>query len=154
MMRSSYLEDDVILLLKDITGMVEPQSTQERERLIQSGRHYCEMLPIEYVPTEKYMEVYAEALRNYSKPVALAVGRLCDKIVEKKGRNIVLVSLARAGIPIGILIKRYMKFRYDIEVSHYSISIIRGKGIDGNAIKYLLERYPAESLLFLDGWIG
>ncbi len=154
MMRSSYSEDDVILLLKDITGMVEPQSTQERERLIQSGKHYCEMLPIEYVPTEKYMEVYAEALRNYAKPVALAVGRLCDKIIEKKGRNIVLVSLARAGIPVGILIKRYMKFKYDINVRHYSISIIRGRGIDKNAMKYLLERYPAEGLLFVDGWIG
>ena len=45
-MRSSYSEDDVILLLKDITGMVEPQGTEERERQIQSGRHYSEMLPI------------------------------------------------------------------------------------------------------------
>lgn len=36
-MRSSYLAEDVVLLLKDITGMVSPQPTQERERLIQSG---------------------------------------------------------------------------------------------------------------------
>jgi len=50
-LRSSYSEEDVILLLKDITGMVQPQTTNERERLIQSGRHYCEMLPVEYVPT-------------------------------------------------------------------------------------------------------
>ena len=57
-MRSSYKEDDVTMLLKDITGLVEPQPTEERERLIQSGRHYSEMLPIEYVPTQKYMEVY------------------------------------------------------------------------------------------------
>ena len=57
-MRSSYLAEDVVLLLKDITGMVSPQPTQERERLIQSGRHYSEMLPVEYVPTEKYMAVY------------------------------------------------------------------------------------------------
>ena len=35
-MRSSYKEEDVILLLKDITGMVEPQPTEERERLIES----------------------------------------------------------------------------------------------------------------------
>ena len=48
-MRSTYSEEDVILLLKDITGLVEPQGTQERELLIQSGKHYCEMLPIEYV---------------------------------------------------------------------------------------------------------
>ena len=42
-MKSSYKENDVILLLKDITGMVEPQPTEERERLIQSGKHYCEI---------------------------------------------------------------------------------------------------------------
>lgn len=59
-LRSSYKKDDVILLLKDITGLVEPQPTKERERLIQSGKHYSEMLPIEYVPTEKYMETYYE----------------------------------------------------------------------------------------------
>ena len=53
-MRSSYSKEDVILLLKDITGLVQPQPTEERERLIQAGRHYCEMLPIEYVPSEKY----------------------------------------------------------------------------------------------------
>lgn len=35
-MRSSYLKDDVTILLKDITGMVKPQPTQEREKLIQS----------------------------------------------------------------------------------------------------------------------
>ena len=83
-MKSSYSEDDVVLLLKDITGMVEPQPTAEREKLIQEGRHYSEMLPIEYVPTEKYMEVYRDALEKYSKPVALAVGKLADKIIKNR----------------------------------------------------------------------
>ncbi|MDE6233745.1 MAG: cysteine protease StiP family protein [Lachnospiraceae bacterium] len=153
-MRSSYKESDVVLLLKDITGLVEPQSTEVRERLIQSGRHYCEMLPIEYVPTEKYMEAYREALWAYSKPTALAIGKLADKVISKKGENVVLVSLARAGIPIGILLKRYIKKKYNLEVMHYSISIIRGKGIDENAMKYLLSRHKAEELQFVDGWIG
>ena len=31
-MRSSYSEEDVILLLKDITGMVEPQPAKVREK--------------------------------------------------------------------------------------------------------------------------
>ena len=44
-MRSSYKSGDVTMLLKDITGLVNPQPTEERERLIQSGRHYSEMLP-------------------------------------------------------------------------------------------------------------
>jgi len=153
-LRSSYREEDVILLLKDITGMVEPLPTQERERLIQSGRHYSEMLPVEYVPTKQYMQVYEEALKTYAKPVAEAVGILSDKIIEKKGKESVLVSLARAGIPIGILIKRYIKYKYKITVPHYSISIIRGRGIDDNAMKYLLNHYEASQLLFVDGWIG
>ena len=53
-MESSYNKNDVTILLKDITGLVKPQPTEERERLIQSGKHYCEMLPIEYVPSERY----------------------------------------------------------------------------------------------------
>ena len=81
-MRSSYSEEDVILLLKDITGLVEPQPAKVREKLIQSGKHYSEMLPVEYVPTDQYMQVYHNALKHYAKPVANAVGMLADKIIE------------------------------------------------------------------------
>lgn len=153
-MRSSYRKEDVTLLLKDITGLVKPQPTEERERLIQSGKHYSEMLPIEYVPTQKYMEVYREVLEKYARPTAQAVGRLSDKIIQSKGRDVVLVSLARAGIPIGILVKHFIERKYRVDVPHYSISIIKGRGIDNNAMKYLLERYQPGQLLFLDGWIG
>lgn len=153
-MRSSYNQEDVVLLLKDITGLVVPQPTKERERLIQAGKHYSEMLPIEYVPSKQYMQAYRAGLEQYAKTVADAVGILSDKIMKKKGKEVVLVSLARAGIPIGILVKRYIRFKYQVDVKHYSISIIRGRGIDDNAMQYLLHRYEAEHLLFLDGWIG
>ncbi|MGL5438000.1 MAG: cysteine protease StiP family protein [Lachnospiraceae bacterium] len=153
-MKSSYSAEDVCLLLKDITGIVIPQSTEERERLIQSGKHYCEMLPIEYVPTPNYMEAYQDALQNYSEITAAAIGRLADKVIRAKGQEVVLVSLARAGIPIGILLKRYIKWKYGISVMHYSISIIRGRGIDDNAMKYILNRHSADQILFVDGWIG
>lgn len=153
-MRSSYKEEDVVLLLKDITGMIEPQSTEERERLIQSGKHYCEMLPLEYVPTQKYMDAYNQSLAAFSKPVANAVACLSQKIIERKGKDVALVSLARAGIPIGILIKHYIAWKYKIDVSHYSISIIRGRGIDRNAMRYILERHSPAQILFVDGWIG
>lgn len=153
-MRSSYREEDVRLLLKDITGLVEPQPAWEREKLIQSGRHYCEMLPVEYVPTEKYMQAYEEALEIFAAPVAQAVGKLAGKIMEKKGPGTVLVSLARAGIPAGILLKRYLKQNAGTSLPHYAVSIIRGRGIDRNAMKYLLERYEPRQLLFVDGWVG
>lgn len=153
-MRTSYSEKDVVLLLKDVTGLVKPQPAKERERLIQAGRHYCEMLPMEYIPTKEYMDTYEDALENYGGPTARAVGCVSCKIMEEKGRDVVLVSLARAGIPVGILIKRYIKWKYKVDVPHYSISIIRGRGIDDCAIKYILKRHKAEQVLFVDGWIG
>lgn len=153
-MRSSYRKEDVILLLKDITGMVEPQPAEVRERLIQMGKHYCEMLPVEYVPSEKYMETYRESLTAFARPTAEAIGSLADKIIETRGKDVVFVSLARAGIPIGILLKHYIKWKYHVEVCHYSISIIRGRGIDKNAMNEILSHHLAEKILFVDGWIG
>lgn len=153
-MRSSYQEQDVTLLLKDVTGMVEPQPTGERERLIQSGVHYCEMLPIEYIPTREYMDAYENALENFGGLTARAVARVSCKIMEKRGPQVVLVSLARAGIPVGILIKRFIRWKYKIDVPHYAISIIRGRGIDNQAVQYILQRHQAGQVLFVDGWIG
>ena len=154
LVKSSYKKEDVTILLKDITGMVLPQPTQERERLIQSGVHYCEMLPIEYKSSAKYMEAYQEALKHYAKPTAEAIAVLAGKVAAKYGDQVVLVSLARAGIPIGILLKRFLQTAFHIQAPHYAISIIRGRGIDDNAMHYILERHCAEHLLFVDGWIG
>ena len=153
-MFSSYKSDDVTILLKDITGLVQPQSTEERERLIQGGRHYCEMLPIEYEPSEQYMKSFFSALDMYSGITAEAVGRLGQLIYRDKGDNAVLVSLARAGTSIGVLLKRYMDKKYGINVAHYTISIIRGRGIDKNAMDYILSRHAPRDIQFIDGWTG
>ncbi|WP_130863258.1 cysteine protease StiP family protein [Bacilliculturomica massiliensis] len=153
-MRSSYLTDDVTFLLKDITGLVEPLPASQREQRIQSGIHYSEMLPLEYRPTSLYMDAYREALFHYSQSTADAVCRAAEKIYARKGAGVVLVSLARAGVPAAILIKHYLKRKYDTDAPHYAVSIIRGRGIDRNAMDYLLARYPAESLQFVDGWTG
>ena len=150
-MRSSYSENDVTILLKDITGLVEPLPADIREKYIQSGTHYCEMLPLEYKPGEKYFSLYREALRNYSEITAEAVAVVSEKIRKKIKGQIVLVSLARAGTPVGILIKRYLNMRYqELDVRHYTISIIRGRGIDKNAMQYILERHKPESICFVD----
>ncbi|MCR5105930.1 MAG: cysteine protease StiP family protein [Eubacterium sp.] len=153
-MKSSFKKDDVILLLKDITGLVEPLPTKERELLIQGGKHYCEMLPLEYRPSQDYVRIYNRALEVFSKDTALAVSRLGQMLYQKHGDKLVIVSLARAGIPIGILLKRYIRNKYNVEVAHYSISIIRGRGIDNNAMKYILARHDAADIQFVDGWVG
>ena len=153
-MFSSYKPNDVIILLKDITGLVTPLGTKEREQFIQNGVHYSEMLPIEYVPSDAYLKMFFKAMNLYSQMTAEAVASVAKKICEEKKDEIVLVSLARAGTPVGILIKHYIEQKLGREVYHYTISIIRGKGIDKNAMSYILARHKAESIQFVDGWTG
>lgn len=154
MMFSTYLEQDVTILLKDISGLVEPLDTAAREKRIQSGTHYSEMLPKEYEPTPAYIRLYDQALALYSQITADSVQSVAEQIYAEKGPAAVLVSLARAGTSIGVLIKRYLKRRYGVDVAHYTISIIRGKGIDENAMRFILDRHSPESIQFVDGWIG
>ena len=154
MMFSTYKTDDVTILLKDISGLVNPQSTQEREKLIQSGKHYSEMLPIEYEPSTEYLKTYYNALYRYSTITAEAVGNVADWVYADKSKEVVLVSLARAGTSIGILIKHFIEQKYHCKIKHYTISIIRGIGIDKNAINYILEHNNPKSIQFVDGWTG
>ncbi|WP_432353641.1 cysteine protease StiP family protein [Sporosarcina sp. A2] len=153
-LKGSYATDDVIFLLKDLSQATLEKSLDEREQAIQSGVHYSEMLPIEYEPTRDYLELFHESLHTYKEKVASATGTVSELILERKGTDIVLVSLARAGTPIGILMKRYMKEMHNISVPHYSISIIRGRGVDENALNYLIRTYPTKQLVFVDGWTG
>ncbi|MCT4592847.1 MAG: phosphoribosyltransferase [Anaeromicrobium sp.] len=150
----SYKDEDVTFLLKNINDLVKEQETSEREKLIQSGVHYSEMLPVEYEPSEEYIDLFYKSLNSYSKKVAAAVGIVSEKILNKCGKNLVLVSLARAGTPIGVLIRTYMKDKYNLHIPHYSVSIIRGKGIDENAIRYIIEKHPKGHIQFIDGWTG
>lgn len=152
---SSYSPDDVTILLQDLKGKVPVLDTKEREKLNQSGVHYSEMLPVEYVPSDEYLKVYENALKSQGKQTAQAVINLAHKILSvKPTKNIVLVSLARAGTPVGILLKRYLSKYCNCNVTHYTISIIRGKGIDIAAINYILSKHNAKDIVFVDGWVG
>lgn len=153
-MFSSYKAEDVTILLKDISGLVSPMGTKEREALMQSGVHYSEMLPMEYEPSPAYLRTFFEAQSRYAGITADAVASVAEQIWAEKGRDAVLVSLARAGTSTGILIKRYIRWKHHCEVAHYTLSIIKGRGIDRNAMAYILDRHPPEHLQFVDGWTG
>lgn len=153
-MQSSLKKDDCRLLLKDITGKIEPMSPEERQKRMRGGTHYCELLPEEYVPSKEYIRLYEAGLAAWGRQTAAAVRSVSEQILKSKGRNVVIVSLARAGTPIGVLIKRYLKRFHGISAAHYSVSIIRGRGIDRAAMEYITARHGAESLQFVDGWTG
>lgn len=150
----SYQADDVIFLLKDLSHISLEKDTEDREEAIQSGIHYSEMLPVEYRPTQEYIELFHNTLDHTASKVARACAIVAELIMKKRGKSVVLASLARAGTPIGVLIKRYLKATYGLNLPHYSISIIRGKGIDENAIRYMLQQHPDMDIQFVDGWTG
>lgn len=153
-MRTSLKKEDCVLLLKDVTGLIAPMSPKERAERMREGVHYCELLPEEYVPSGEYIKLYEAGLAAWRRQTALAVRSVSEQILQSKGRDVVIVSLARAGTPIGVLIKRYLKRFHGISAAHYSVSIIRGRGIDRAAIEYIPARHGAESLQFVDGWTG
>lgn len=150
----SYDEKDVIFLLKDLSNFKLEGSIESREKNIQSGQHYSETLPIEYQPPGNYLQLFRETLEEYKHKVALCTGIVSEQIFQLKGENTVLVSLARAGTPIGILIRRYILAAYNVDLPHYSISIIRDRGLDENALHYILKKHPGKQIQFVDGWTG
>lgn len=150
----SYKQEDVTFLLKDLSDISLEQRTEEREAAMQTGGHYSESLPIEYQPTDEYIQLFQNTLSDSAIRIARAVGTVSERIIQKNGFDVVLASLARGGTPIGVLIKRYIKHMYGIEVPHYSLSIIRGKGIDENALLYINQNHPHKRVQFVDGWTG
>lgn len=151
----SYTADDVAWLIKDLSNVQLEAPTEDREESIQSGNaHYAESLPIEFQPDEAYLALFRQSLADSSLRMAQAVGTVAEQILAKKGQNVVLVSLARAGTPVGVLIKRWLKARHGINAPHYAVSIVRGKGIDANALEYLADHHFAEDIIFVDGWTG
>ncbi|MFP4014044.1 MAG: cysteine protease StiP family protein [Chitinispirillaceae bacterium] len=150
----SYPPGDVTFLLKEISDQVREVNTEEREQLIQSGVHYSEMLPREYEPTAQYIALFKNLLESHASKIALITAVTARRIKRYFRSRPVLVSLARAGTPAGVLLRRYIRSSYEEDWPHYSISIIRGKGIDTNALNYLVDAYGEDPLVFIDGWTG
>jgi len=128
--------------------------TDEREERVQSGGHYAETLPEEYQPGTEYQELFEAALERSAARVAEAVGIVTERVLAARGADAVLVSLARAGTPIGVLMRRWAWFAHGLELPHYTTSIIRGRGIDTVALRYLAAHHDPASVMFVDGWTG
>lgn len=153
----SYAPEDCLFLLQEINPNY--QSIENKEMLIQTGQmHYSEMINKEAAPTEEYLALFLAMTEQYKARLAAEVMRLASIIADKRpgfGKEgqepIALLSLARAGTPIGVLLKRALKMM-GLETTHYAISIVRDRGIDEMALEYARERHSDESICFIDGW--
>ena len=149
----SYTPDDVQFLLKPMTLPDTP--VHLKEKLIQSGKkHYSQLLTHESLPQDDYLPLFYRAMTLNQDLMAKHLLLLAASIVATRPQGITLVSLARAGTPVGVLLKQVLKRHFNTEVKHYSISILRDVGIDQNALRTILHHHTPESLVFVDGWTG
>lgn len=152
---SSYAPDDVGWLLQDLSDTELEAPTEEREEAIQSGgAHYAESLPVEYQPSAAYQALFTAALETSAARIARAVGTVTETVLAERGPRPVLVSLARAGTPVGVLMRRWAQHRHGLDLPHYAISIVRGRGIDATALRWLAAHHDPADVVFVDGWTG
>lgn len=149
----SYDARDVTFLLKPVA--MAATDVAAKEAAIQSGRrHYSEMIAPEAIPDEAYLALYHAALARNGARLAQDVASLAAALAEhSSGREIVLVSLARAGTPIGVLLARTLR-SVGHRAVHYSVSIIRDRGIDPVALAHIAARHDPRDAVFVDGWTG
>ncbi|MFF5184867.1 phosphoribosyltransferase [Streptomyces sp. NPDC000345] len=152
---SSYAPEEVGWLLQDLSDVTLEAPTEEREEAIQSGgAHYAESLPVEYQPSEQYQELFHAALATSAARIARAVGVVTETVIAERSPRPVLVSLARAGTPVGVLMRRWAHHRHGLDLPHYAVSIVRGRGIDANALRWLAAHHDPRDVVFVDGWTG
>lgn len=166
----SYLPSDVTVLLDIVDKQtVADIPVSQKEALIQSGqRHYSDMLTLEQAPTAMHEQLYQQALAQGADRTANDIANLAYTLHDIFGQTVdneqplVLVSLVRAGLPIGVLLQRALSddersdsdSSYALPSVHYGISIIRDRGLDPVALQMILDAHPSSPIVFVDGWTG
>ncbi len=154
MFSGSYRLQDVCFLLKPIK--IRPiTNLEEKEFLIQTGqRHYSEMISPEKLPDSQYMALFHKAIHANYKRMAQDCLQLASIIAADIAGEVVVVSLARAGTPVGVIVKHLLEKVFNRTCIHYSVSIIRDRGIDFEALNFIRTKHTDLSIVFVDGWTG
>ena len=161
----SYLPSEVTLLLDIVSAdSVNDISPTQKEALIQSGqRHYSDMLTLEKPPSATHEALYNQALMAGKQRMANDVTSLAFSLHQlfhacvSASQPLILVSLVRAGLPIGVLLQKALSdasASYALASQHYGVSIIRDRGLDPVALQYILQQHPRSPIVFVDGWTG
>lgn len=148
----SYPAHEVRFLLNIL--QMQPTNIEEKEQLIQSGKkHYSSMLSAEHPPSATHLQHYDLAMQLGAARMAKEVQQLGNRLLELYAPEpIVLVSLVRAGVPLGVLLRDYLAAQ--VPCYHYGVSIIRDRGIDHAALDQIIRLHGAKNIVFVDGWTG
>jgi hypothetical protein len=155
-LHGSYQPQDCQFLLTPIEA--EYLSIKEKEHRIQTGQaHYSEMIHREEAPSPRYLALFETLCDRYAPRLARELRQLARQLVIDLGHSaspMTLISLVRAGTPAGALLRRALVDHEGQASHHYSVSIIRDRGIDTAALDYLLDQADvnAERIVFVDAW--
>jgi len=136
---------------------LETTPLEQREKNIQSGHsHYSEMIGPEDAPNRERLRLFRKCLaangERMARDIATLAGALASSVV---GGELTIVSIARAGTPVGVLLlERLQQTAPHLRLAHYSISVIRDRGVDLVALRWIMARHSPGSLRFVDGWTG
>lgn len=141
---SSYTDGEVGWLLTDLTD--SPPGTGDD--------HPGEPDDDAYLPGQAYIDRAVEAMNRRARTIAHLVGVTAEQALAKRGSGIVLVSTVRAGVPIGILMRRWYAFAHWLPVDHYAIGLQREGGVDPVALRWLAHHHKPARIQFVDAWTG
>lgn len=144
---------------RDVEWLMKPLGETETRRLADAGSTAAADVLDEYLPADDSM--YESAMDSNADTVAGDVIRLADQVMRDAvpsghadDDRIVIASIARAGVPAGILLKHTLERRYHMRVDHYAVGMARGNGIDPNARRRVHELARGARVVFVDGWTG
>lgn len=130
----------------DVTFCIDPllaNASDDAEALLRAHAPH---------PVSGYDQLFLAACLRNGQLVAGDVVRIARGLAQRPG-EIVIVSLMCAGTPLAILVHRALKMLGRASV-HYSVSTVRGRGLDRRGLDYILARHQPHSLVFFDGWTG
>lgn len=144
---------------RDVEWLMKPLGEAEARRLADAGSTAAADVLDEYLPADDAM--YESAMASNAGTVAGDVIRLADQVMRDAvpsghadDDRIVIASIARAGVPAGILLKHTLERRYHMRVDHYAVGMARGNGIDPNALRRVHDLARGARVVFVDGWTG
>lgn len=132
-------------LQADATFLLDPVPVAENNGVSTIAAHCA--------PGAEYVRHFLGAVERNANLVAADVAAVAHQLNDSHEGEIVLVSLVCAGTPAAVLIHRALKM-LGRKTSHYAISSVRGRGLDFNALNFILERHRASEVVFVDGWTG
>lgn len=154
MISNSYRPSQVTCLFTPFEG--DLLTVEAKENMLRDGVYYGDVLSEEERPDQAYLEVFDNLTSLLATRLATPIVQLAAHFdaTRPPHRPIVLLSLARAGTPIGVVVTELLRQRFGREVHHYSVSVLHNYGLDPFAMNEVLSHHSAQDIVFLDGWVS